>query len=133
TTRATRLDDILLSPQRLRPADIARLGLAVAHALDASAPAPTQLSDELQELAGEIADTLKAANKPLIVTGTSLGDPAIIQAADNAAKALAAVNDEARAFITLAEANSLGLAMMEENDIEWAFKAIEEGRADTLV
>src|SRR5699024_9229436 len=133
TTHSTRLDDVLVSPQHLRPAAIANLGFAVAHALDSSAPKPKKLNKATQELVDQIATTLKEAKKPLIVTGTSLGDPAILHAADNATRALAKANDAARIFVTLAEANSLGMALMSDNDIEHAFKAIEDGVADTLV
>lgn len=133
TTQATRLDDIVIEPQRLRPDGIAELGFAIAHALDNAAPAVKQLDDDTQALVDSIAATLKGAKKPLIVAGTSLGDPAIVHAANNAMKALAAANAEARLFVTFAEANSLGLAMMDAPDIEQAFTAIENGTADTLV
>jgi NADH-quinone oxidoreductase subunit G len=133
TAHATRLDDILESPQRLRPAQIAQFGFAVAHALDNTAPQPGQLDQDTQTLVDAIAATLKGAQKPLIVAGTGLREPAIIKAADNATRALAAVNEAARVFITLAEANTLGMAMLAEHDIEQALAAIEDGRADTLV
>ncbi|HET7314825.1 NADH-quinone oxidoreductase subunit NuoG [Salinisphaera sp.] len=133
TTAATRLDDIVLTPQRMRPAAIAELGFAVAHALDNNAPEVKQLAPDTRALVDAIAATLKGAKKPLIIAGTSLGDPAIVKAAANATRALAAVNQATRLFVTLAEANSLGMAMMEERGIDHALTAIEDGSADTLV
>lgn len=133
TTRATRLDDIVIAPQRLRPDAIASLGFAVAHALDASAPTAGALDDDTQALVDSIAEALKSAKKPLIVTGTSLGDPSILAAAGNAMRALTAANENARLFTTFAEANSLGMAMLDDSDIESAFTAIEDGTADTLL
>ncbi|MGN8157880.1 NADH-quinone oxidoreductase subunit NuoG [Salinisphaera sp. SWV1] len=133
TTHATRLDDIVMSPQRLRPAAIAELGFAVAHALDNTAPKAGPLDDETQALVDAIAATLKSAKKPLIVAGTSLGDPAILKAAANVTQAVAAANDAGRLFVTLSEANSLGMAMLEQRNVDHALTAIEDGSADTLV
>lgn len=133
TTQATRIDDILTAPQRLRPEAIADLGFAVAHALDESAPAPEALGDETQQLVDQIAQTLAQARKPLIIAGTSLGNSAILNAAGNAARALSTANEQARLFITFAEANSHGMAMMEEQSIDNSLAAIENGDADTLV
>ena len=48
---ATRLDDVASSTLHAPHADQARLGFAIAHLLDASAPAPTDLSPEQQALA----------------------------------------------------------------------------------
>ncbi|WP_423821510.1 NADH-quinone oxidoreductase subunit NuoG [Salinisphaera sp. SPP-AMP-43] len=133
TAQATKLDDIVMSPQRLRPDAIAELGFAVAHALDNNAPEVKQLDKDTKALVDAIASTLKAAKKPLIIAGTGLGDPTIIKAAANATRALAAVNDATRLFVTLSEANSLGMAMMEDRDVEHALSAVENGSADTLV
>lgn len=133
TTHATRLDDIVVKPQRLRPDAIASIGFAVAHALDSSAPTVGALDDDTQALVDLMAETLKGAKKPLIVVGTSLGDPSILAAAGNAMRALTAANENARLFATFAEANSLGLAMMDDKAIDTAFAAIEDGSADTLV
>ena len=44
STGATRLDDIATRTYRAAPDDLARLGFAVAHALDPRAPAPPNLS-----------------------------------------------------------------------------------------
>ncbi len=133
TAQATRLDDIVMSPQRLRPAAIAELGFAVAHALDNTAPEVEQLDKDTKALVDAIAATLKSAKKPLIVVGTGLGDPAILKAAANVTRAVAAANEATRLFVTLSEANSLGMAMLEERNVDHALTAIEDGSADTLV
>ncbi|MDA3922999.1 MAG: NADH-quinone oxidoreductase subunit NuoG [Salinisphaera sp.] len=134
TTHATRLDDIVVEPYRARPNAIAALGFAVANALDATAPAAVEpLDQDAQAFVDAIAATLKGAKKPLIIAGTSLGDPSILAAAGNAMRALRTANSEARLFVTFNEANSLGLAMMEDRDVDTAFAAIEDGTADTLV
>ena len=66
TPYATRLDEIATPRFTRRPTIIARLGFAVAHALD-----PRRLRQEDFPLAGEIARALKAAKKPLVISGPS--------------------------------------------------------------
>ena len=83
TPYATRLDEVATATFRAAPDDLARLGFAVAHALDL---ARALASDDFP-LAGEIARALKAAKKPLVISGTSCGSEAIIQAAANVAMA----------------------------------------------
>jgi NADH-quinone oxidoreductase subunit G len=46
----------------------------------------TDLPDELKSIANEIAENLKNAEKPLIVSGISLGSEVVIQAAANVAR-----------------------------------------------
>ena len=53
-----------------------------------SAPAPADLSGTAQALAAEIAQALKSAKRPLVISGPSLGSAAMIQAAANVAWAL---------------------------------------------
>lgn len=84
----TRLDDIAEECVHAAPDDLARIGFAVAHAIDPSAPAVTGLDSEALELAQRIADALLTAKRPLIVSGASLGSSALIEAAANIAKAL---------------------------------------------
>ncbi|EGH46419.1 NADH dehydrogenase subunit G, partial [Pseudomonas syringae pv. pisi str. 1704B] len=57
----TRLDDVAEECVHAAPDDLARIGFAVAHALDASAPAVEGLDSEALELAQRIADALLAA------------------------------------------------------------------------
>src|SRR5690606_39726475 len=63
---STRLDDIAAEAVRAAPADLARLGFAVAHAIDPSAPAVDGLEADARELAGRIAEALLAARRPQI-------------------------------------------------------------------
>ena len=114
TPAATRLDDVATSTAHLAPADIARFGFAVAHAIHSSAPAVDDLPDELQSLANEIAEKLKSADKPLVVSGTSLGNESVLQAAANIAWALKAADKDSRITFALPESNSMGLALLEE-------------------
>ncbi|WP_277963602.1 NADH-quinone oxidoreductase subunit NuoG [Pseudomonas sp. RIT-To-2] len=129
----TKLDDVAEECVHAAPDDLARIGFAVAHALDASAPAVTGLDAEALELAQRIADALLKAKRPLIVSGTSLGSSALIEAAGNIAKALHLAGKQGSLSLVVPEANSLGLAMMGGESVDEALDAVIEGRADALV
>ncbi len=129
----TKLDDVASECVHAAPDDLARLGFAVAHAIDPSAPAVAGLEPEASELAQRIAEALLQAKRPLIVSGESLGSKAIIQAAANIGKALH--NREKNASISLVapEANSLGLALFGGRSLNAALKALSSGQADAVV
>lgn len=129
----TRLDDVAEECVHAAPADLARIGFAVAHAIDPSAPAVDGLDVEAVELAQRIAAALLAAKRPLIVSGTSLGDGALIEAAANIAKALKLREKQGSLSLIVPEANSLGLAMLGGDCVDAALQALVDGRADALV
>ena len=123
TPYATRLDGLATATLHAAPDDLARLGFAVAHALDSGAPA----ADDIP-LVGEIARALKAAKKPLVISGTSCGSEAVIQAAANVAMA-----SHAAISFTAPECNSIGAALIGGSPLGAAFQAVREGRADTVI
>ncbi|MDR9752412.1 NADH-quinone oxidoreductase subunit NuoG [Pseudomonas sp. SZMC_28357] len=129
----TKLDDIAEECVHAAPDDLARIGFAVAHALDASAPAVAGLDAEAVELAQRIADALLAAKRPLIIAGTSLGSKALIEAAANIAKALKLREKNGSISLIVPEANSLGLAMLGGDSVDAALQAVIEGSADAIV
>jgi NADH-quinone oxidoreductase subunit G len=117
TPNATRLDEIATNAYRGAPDDIARMGFAVAHAIDGAAPG------EAGGMAEYIAGALKAAKRPLVVSGPSLGSEAVIQAAANVARALARAGRPAALSFTAPEPNSVGLAMMGARPLGEALRA----------
>jgi NADH-quinone oxidoreductase subunit G len=123
TPYATRLDEIATATFHAAPDDIARLGFAVAHALDPQAPS---LGDV--PLASEIARALKHAKKPLVIAGPSCYSEAIIQAAANVAMAVGA-----QLMVTAPECNTMGTSLMGANPLSAAFQAVKDGNADTLI
>ena len=129
----TKLDDIAEECVHAAPDDLARIGFAVAHALDASAPAVQGLDAEALELAKRIADALLAAKRPLIIAGTSLGSKALIEAAANIAKALKLREKNGSISLIVPEANSLGLAMLGGESVDAALQAVIDGKADAIV
>ncbi|MDQ6733489.1 MAG: NADH-quinone oxidoreductase subunit NuoG, partial [Nitrospirota bacterium] len=120
---ATRLDDIATSTFHAAPDEIARLGFAVAHALDPQAPSHGDFP-----LADEIARALKHAKNPLVIAGPSCNSEAIIQAAANVAMAV-----EAQLSFTAPECNTVGAMLMGANPLSAAFQAVKDGNADTLI
>lgn len=131
---ATRLDDIAAQTCRAAPDDIARLGFAVANAIDPSAPAVAGLDADTAALAQRIAADLLAAKRPLVVSGTGVASAAVIDAAGNVARALAA-RGKTDAGLTLAvpEVNSLGVAMIDGNPLETVLDALASHAADTVI
>ena len=112
TPAATRLDDVAHTALRAAPADIARLGFAVAASIDPGAPAVADLSADFAARANVIAEALLAADRPLIVSGVEAGEPSVIQAAANIAAALRARGKSCALMLNVPECNSLGLALM---------------------
>lgn len=119
TPCATRLDDIAEALYRAAPDDLARLGFAVAHALDSSIVNPEGLAPDQQELARRIAEALRAAKRPLVVAGPSLRRAPIIEAAAAVARALPGC---ALSYV-VPECNSFGLAMLADAPLEAALQS----------
>jgi NADH-quinone oxidoreductase subunit G len=133
TPADTRLDDVAASTFRATPDEIARLGFAVAHAIDAAASPVPGLGPEIGALADKIAERLRAAERPLVVAGTSCGNSATLEAAANVAWALRRAGRAGRLCLTVPECNSLGLALMKGGRLSDAFAAVESGEIETLV
>lgn len=129
----TRLDDVAAESVHAAPADLARIGFAVAHAIDPSAPAVEGLESEARELVQRIADALLDAKRPLIVSGASLGEKALIEAAANIASALKNREKNGSLSLVVPEANSLGLALLGGESVDAALEALSSGQADAVV
>ncbi|PYT07284.1 MAG: NADH-quinone oxidoreductase subunit G [Acidobacteria bacterium] len=130
---AGRLDEIATRTFRAAPEEIARLGFAVAHELDPASPEVPGLADEVRSEARVIASALRSAERPLVVSGTSLGSADVIQAAANVAWALSKDGKAADLTYTVPECNSLGLALLGGGSLEAASRALSEGNAETVV
>jgi NADH-quinone oxidoreductase subunit G len=122
TPAATRLDEIAQAALRAAPADIARLGVAVAACIDPAAPVVADLSADLAAQARAIADALLAAERPLIVSGIEADDESVIQAAANIAIALRARGKAVALMLNVPECNALGLTLMTED--QSSFEAV---------
>src|SRR5271166_2706146 len=123
TPYATRLDEVATATFRGAPDDLARLGFAVAHALDPEAPTAQDFP-----LAAEIANALKTAKRPLLISGMSCGSEAVMEAAANVAMAA-----HAALSLTAPECNTVGAALIGGSPLTAAFEAVKNGRADTAI
>ncbi|HTJ89088.1 MAG TPA: NADH-quinone oxidoreductase subunit NuoG [Acidocella sp.] len=112
----TPLDDIAHTVLRMTPAQMVEF----ARALDQALTGPTPGDDG--EVA-TIARILRAAKNPLIVAGCALGVRALPASAAMIVQRLRAQNIDARLTFAVPECNSLGLAIMEPDNIEAALQA----------
>ena len=112
----TRLADIATGEVVASPNDIARLGFAVASLVKGDSV--NGLDADAIAFAQSIADSLKAAKKPLIIAGTSLQDAAIMEAAAELTQNLGA---QAGLSLVVPEVNSMGLALFGGLSLEQGF------------
>lgn len=114
TAVETRLSDVAEGQCVASPNDIARLGFAIAAAIKSEAMT-ADIADDAKVFALEVARQLKHAKKPLIISGTSLLDPALMEAAAQIALNLGLDADgQSKAGLSLVvpEVNSMGLALL---------------------
>ena len=123
----TKMDAFAAKTYHGAPEDLARLGFAIAHALDANSPAPEGLPAATKEVAGDIAKALRAAKRPLIVAGPSCGSESVLWAAANVVSALCAGGQDAALSFTVPECNSLGLGLIGADGLDAAMRAAEGG------
>ncbi len=132
----TPLDDVATARISLAPDDIAALGRAVAAGI-AGAPAPTAaLPLAAQQQADAIIAALASARRPLVIAGTTGGSAAILEAAAAVANALCASGRQSMLCLCVAEANSLGQALLAgptAPDLAALQRRAGSGEFDTLV
>jgi NADH-quinone oxidoreductase subunit G len=133
TAAPTRLDTIAHLARRAAPDDIARLGFAMAHALDGDAPPVPDLAPHDAQLAQTIAAALRAAERPVVVSGTGSGSDTVIEAAANIAAALQAVGCAPSMCLVVPECNSLGLTLLKPGTLRAAVDALPEKNATVIV
>lgn len=129
----TRLDDIAAWSYRAPVEDQARLGFAIAHALDDSAPAVSDFDSSLNGKLDVVVQALAGAKKPLIISGTHSGSTAMIEAAANVAKALKARGADVGITFLAGAANSFGLGLMGGQSLDSALEQLDKGEAEALV
>jgi len=115
------------------PDDVARLGFAVAHELNASLP-PVQGADEIIfNNAKAIATALQNAKHPVIISGISGYNEGIIKAAYNIAEALNLSGKQAGLCYVLPEVNSMGLALMQVPSFDEAIERVQSEEGFTVI
>jgi NADH-quinone oxidoreductase subunit G len=129
----TKLDEVATHMVRAAPDDLARLGCAVAHAIDTQAPPVADLTDEMHAQAKGIAQLLIEGQRPLVVSGTSCGSVAVMQAAASVAWALRRVKGTAELCFAVPECNSMGLGLMGGGGLADAFEMAQGGQVDAAI
>lgn len=132
-TAGTGLDGVATETFFAGPEDLARLGFAVANAIDAGAPAARNLPGHDASLAGRIAADLKAAARPVVIAGASLGSSAVIEAAANVAEALYSMNERTRLCFIVPECNGMGVGLLGGAPLEEIVETVERRGVDTVI
>lgn len=130
----TPLDDVAESLTIMPPQDIARFGFAIAAQLGNELAKVDGFDDTTQELIAQIAQDLKVAKSPLIVSGTASQNSAVIEAA--AAIASALNNDQTMLSYCLPECNSLGVNLHNDSaqlSLAALCQRAKDGEVDTLI
>jgi NADH-quinone oxidoreductase subunit G len=133
TSFAGSLDEIAEESLHSTNNDISDLGFLVAKDIDKTAPDAANVNEGLGKLAVKISEALRNAKTPLIITGVSSGDEAIIHAAINIAKALISISADVMISFVLPESNSMGLSLLPGKPFEKALKSDGSNAIDTLV
>jgi NADH-quinone oxidoreductase subunit G len=123
------LDESAEASYRAADVDIARLGYAVASAIDAASPAPADLADAAASLARRIGAALLGAERPLVVSGSGLGSEPCVRAAAAVLASLLAAGKDARICLVFPEADSLGATMLGSGGLESALRALSAAAA----
>jgi NADH-quinone oxidoreductase subunit G len=130
---ATKLDAVATGVHRAAPDDLARLGFAVAHAIDPSSPAVDGLPQELESMAATIAAALCKAHHPLVVSGASCRSQSVVAAAAQIAWALCRTGHPAGLSFTTPECNSFGLSMLGAKPLSEALQISTDSPHSTLI
>lgn len=135
----TKLDDIANDTYRAAPEDIARFGFAIANLLNNESPDVEDLSRDILLKAKAVADSLRTASNPLIISGTFSQNIDIINSASNIATALIStlahehMSTSVNLFYILPDCNSLGLLMLNGKKVESLLDNSENNKVDCVI
>ncbi len=113
TPAETKLDEVSLINLHTDPENISALGFAIAHFMDSANALPENISEEYAQMAKTIAQNLMEAENAVIISGTSCFNGNILKAAFNISEARAKQGSKTGLCLTLQEANSLGLTLLD--------------------
>jgi NADH-quinone oxidoreductase subunit G len=127
------LDEIATETGYAAPDDIARLGFAIAHELDTSLPAVSNLSELLSKKVASIAQILRQAQRPVIISGITCYNEGIIKAAFDIAATLTTAERKAGLAYVVQECNSMGFTMMQAPYFQEAVSRLRRQAETTVV
>jgi NADH-quinone oxidoreductase subunit G len=135
---ATRLDDIAEDSHIDSLENLVKLGNAIAHKISDGAPASEKLTADDEALIVKIARQLLGAKRPLIISGSSNENVALVKAAANVARALKQARSNEFPIdlaILVPEVNSIGLGMLcsSSNTLGAALGSLQKGSSKNAV
>lgn len=133
TTHHTKLDEISTKSQFATPEDIARAGFSIAQQINHSLQPVDTADDAMQAFVTAVAQDLLNAKKPLVISGTSLFNSSVIQAAANIAYALKDRGKDTGLVYAVPEVNSTGMSMIAPKDLDDAITRANEGGIDAVI
>lgn len=133
TISETKLDRLAARTYHAAPDDLARLGFAVANLLDPSERQVDGLPDAVLEHAHAIAAALRDAQRPTVISGTSCGSEAVLEAAARVAWSVEHHGGAAQLAFVLPECNSMGLALLGGRPLPEAMAAVDEPGIDVAI
>jgi NADH-quinone oxidoreductase subunit G len=136
TPYATRLEDVTTHSIVDSMTCLISLAQSIASEICAEAPGPSKPNTDASDLIAQIASELINAKRPLIIAGSTAGDPATIKVAANIARALSTKRSKATDLCLLSpEVNSVGLSLMvnPENSLGKALELVRSGEVKNIV
>ncbi|MFH1144541.1 MAG: NADH-quinone oxidoreductase subunit NuoG [Candidatus Eisenbacteria bacterium] len=133
TPAPTRLDDLARERRRASPEEAARLGYAIARAIDGATSEAQGAIDTAQAFVHAVARELAQAERPVIISGISTGCAELIQAAASIAGALHRRGRSVAISLIVPECNSVGVSLLTARGLDLAREALAAGTADTLI
>ncbi|MEK6806013.1 MAG: NADH-quinone oxidoreductase subunit NuoG [Pseudomonadota bacterium] len=133
TPAATGLDEIATRTFRDTPARIAALAQQIVHMLDSTAAPAAGLGEADTGLAREIAEALKQAERPLIVSGTGCGSAAVMQAAANVCTALAKAGKTPQISLVFPDSNSVGTTLMGGGTLDDLVHTVQSSKLEAVI
>lgn len=127
------LDEMATCTLHEAPDNIARLGFAIAHAINPALSPMPSVEETMQSMAGIIAGALQNARRPVIISGVSCYNEGLIKAAFNIAAALNTEERKAGIAYVLPGCNSMGLAMMQAPSFEKAVSGVNDEQDITAI
>ena len=132
-SRRTWLQDYATESYYGVPDDLARLGFAVAHAVDSTESDVDDVTSDQRHLSQRIAAALKGAKQPVIISGTGSRHEPLLSASVAMHRALRRSGIPAGLALMADHCNSIGSELMGGLSLESAYEALGNGQAKTVI
>ncbi|WP_447983272.1 NADH-quinone oxidoreductase subunit NuoG [Nitrospira sp. Nam74] len=121
----TWLNDFATDTFNTTPDETARFGFAVAHELDPAAAPVSDLSGTTRAAARRVADALREAARPVVLSGIGSASEGVLHSTANVAWALHRLNAATRVAYAVPHPNSVGVALIDGLSLEDACEMVD--------